>query len=788
MEPVTLLQQLNDSQRAAVEYIDGPSLVIAGAGSGKTRVLTYKIVWLLMNGVKPWEIMALTFTNKAAREMRSRIETLVGESAQYLRMGTFHSIFARLLRSEITALGYDNNFTIYDEADSRSLCKSIVKDLGLDDKIYKPAEVHRRISDAKNKLLRAEDYASNATIQSRDIDSSMPQMSAIYNIYSQRCRTSNAMDFDDLLINTYYLFEQHPEICEKYAMRFRYFLVDEYQDTNYAQQQIMLQLTSQHHNICVVGDDAQSIYAFRGANIDNILEFQHQYAEARLFKLERNYRSTKRIVEAANSLIHKNERQIDKDVYSENADGEKVRVKELASDREEASFISRDIHRLMRSEGLQYSDFAILYRTNSQSRTFEEQFVKDGMPYHIYGGMSFYQRKEIKDITAYLRIVVNPDDEEAFKRIINYPARGIGNTTLQKLIDTAQDRGISLWQVVVEATDGTLTTTLNAATLSRIQNFRLLIEGFMARLHTDDAATLGKDIIRQSGISKDIYSSTDPEYMSKQEHMEEFISSLQEFVENRREEGEPDHLIDFLQEVSLLSDMDRDNEDTAQVTLMTIHSAKGLEFPCVYVVGMEENIFPSPLSTQSKRALEEERRLLYVAITRAERHCTMTYAHMRYRYGKMEFDTPSRFLRDIDRSLLNFEDSSPRSASESMTRPRHSFPSLQANTFSGLSQSRMSPTRGQSTPESRRTAVTPIERSGSKIVRLTQTSSNSGMSFQSAGYNFKVGDRVRHQRFGEGTIKELLEPGDSAKATVDFVYAGTKQLLLKFAKLEKIEG
>ena len=786
MEPVTLLQQLNDSQRAAVEYIDGPSLVIAGAGSGKTRVLTYKIAWLLLNGVKPWEIMALTFTNKAAREMRSRIETLVGESAQYLRMGTFHSIFARLLRSEITALGYDSNFTIYDEADSRSLCKSIVKDLGLDDKIYKPAEVHRRISDAKNRLLRAEDYARDATTQSRDIDSSMPQMSAIYNIYSQRCRTSNAMDFDDLLINTFYLCKEHPEVCEKYATQFRYFLVDEYQDTNYAQQQIMQQLTSQHHNICVVGDDAQSIYAFRGANIDNILEFQHQYAEARLFKLERNYRSTKRIVEAANSLIHKNERQIDKDVYSENADGEKVRVKELASDREEASFISRDIQRLMRSEGLQYSDFAILYRTNSQSRMFEEQFVKDSMPYHIYGGLSFYQRKEIKDITAYLRLVVNPDDEEAFRRIINYPARGIGDTTLQKLLNIARERGISLWQVAVEATDGTLPTPLNSATLTRIHNFRLLIEGFMARLHTDDAATLGKDIIRQSGISKDIYSSTDPEYLSKQEHMEEFVSSMQEFVESRREEGEPDHLTDFLQEVSLLSDMDRAEEGTPQVTLMTIHSAKGLEFPCVYIVGMEENIFPSPLCTQSKRALEEERRLLYVAITRAERHCTMTYAHMRYRYGKMEFDTPSRFLRDIDRSLLDIEGSSPKNTSDRNTRPRQSFPSLRGSTFSGLSQSRMSPTRGQSTPENRRYTVTPQERSSAKMSSLTPIRSTSGRGLQSASYDFKVGDRVRHQRFGEGTITSLTNPGDSAKAMVDFEYAGTKQLLLKFAKLEKI--
>ena len=785
---MTLLEQLNDSQRAAVEYVDGPSLVIAGAGSGKTRVLTYKIAWLLLNGVKPWEIMALTFTNKAAREMRSRIETLVGDSAQYLRMGTFHSIFARLLSSEATALGYDRNFTIYDEADSRSLCKAIVKDLGLDDKIYKPTEVHRRISDAKNRLLRAGDYARNAAIQSRDIDSSMPQMSAIYNIYSQRCRTSNAMDFDDLLLNTYYLFEQHPDICEKYATLYRYFLVDEYQDTNYAQQQIMLKLTSQHHNICVVGDDAQSIYAFRGANIDNILNFQHQYEEARLFKLERNYRSTKRIVEAANSLIHKNERQIDKDVYSENAEGEKVRVAELASDREEASFVSRDIQRLMRSEGLQYSDFAILYRTNSQSRTFEEQFVKDGMPYHIYGGLSFYQRKEIKDITAYLRLVVNPDDEEAFRRVINYPARGIGNTTLQKLIDIAQERGISLWQVAVEATDGTLPTPFNSATLSRIQNFRMLIEGFIARLFTDDAVTLGKDIIRQTGISKDIYSSTDPEYLSKQEHMEEFISSMQEFVESQREEGESGHLTDFLQEVSLLSDMDRDNDDTSQVTLMTIHSAKGLEFPCVYIVGMEENIFPSPMCTQSKRALEEERRLLYVAITRAERRCTMTYANMRYRYGKMEFDTPSRFLRDIDSSLLTLEGGSFRNAAGSMARPRQSYPTTQARPFSRMPESRMSGLRGQASPTFKRSVVTQPERGAGRIVRIPSTNSDSGRSSQPSGYDFKVGDRVRHQRFGEGTVTDMTGAGDSAKAIVDFAYAGTKQLLLKFAKLEKIQG
>ena len=790
MQSADILNQLNDSQRSAVEYIDGPSLVIAGAGSGKTRVLTYKIAYLLLNGVKPWQIMALTFTNKAAREMKERISNLVGDKeAQYLKMGTFHSIFASLLRYEAKAIGYADNFTIYDEADSRSLCKAIIKDLGLDEKIYKPAEVHRRISEAKNRLMLPADYADHAAIRARDKDNAMPEMATLYNIYSQRQKLSNAMDFDDLLLNTYCLFLQHPDLCEKYAQRYSYFLVDEYQDTNYAQQQIIQQLTSVHHNICVVGDDAQSIYGFRGANIDNILNFQRIYPEARLFKLERNYRSTKNIVAAANSLIHKNERQIRKEVFSENASGDKVRVAELSSDREEALFISKDIRRIMRSkEGAAYSDFAILYRTNSQSRTFEEEFMKQNLPYRIYGGMSFYQRKEIKDIIAYLRLVANPDDEEAFKRIINYPARGIGGTTIQKITDTAREMGISLWQVIARATEGGIgdqallaSLNINKGTLSKLLAFRTMIEGFMARLITDDAATLGKDIIRDTGISKDIYSCSDPDYISKQEHLEEFASSLQAFVEDRREEGEPDHLLDFLHEVALLTDRDSDDASDERITLMTIHSAKGLEFPYVYVAGMEENLFPSPMCTQSVRLLEEERRLLYVAITRAEKLCTLTYANSRYRFGKMEYDPPSRFLRDIDPALLTYGDNT---TSASVSRPRNPYPNR--SSF-GLPFSSPRPATG-SFGSPRPATGSPFGKPSPYTATPSSRPAAVGGSAASApGWDFTVGQAVMHHRFGRGVIRELTDKGDSAKAIVDFDNAGTKQLLLKFAKLQQIQ-
>ena len=652
-----LLEALNESQRKAVEYIDGPSLVIAGAGSGKTRVLTYKIAYLLQQGMKPWNILALTFTNKAAKEMRSRIGQLVGEDiARYLYMGTFHSIFSRILRREAEKIGYTSNFTIYDESDSRSLIKSIIREMNLDDKIYKPATVHNRISMAKNHLILADDYAIDRNALQRDRDAKMPAVSAIYSAYAARCRQANAMDFDDLLTQTFVLFREHEEVRRQYAERFQFVLVDEYQDTNSVQQRIVLQLTQEHQHVCVVGDDAQSIYGFRGANIDNILDFQQMYDGTRLFKLEQNYRSTQRIVQAANSLIKKNERQIPKDVYSHNEEGERLVFKPAYSDKEEAIIVCNDIKRIKRTEHCEYSDFAILYRTNSQSRSFEEAFRKENIPYRIYGGLSFYQRKEIKDIIAYFRVVANPDDEEALKRIINYPTRGIGDTTVSKISACAMRNQTSLWNVICNPVHCGL--DVNKGTLTKLQHFRELISSFIEHVEMD-AYELGTEIIKGSGISADLYSDSTPEAVSRQENLEEFLSGMQDFVQGRKEEGREQEvsLTDFLQEVSLLTDLDSEGEEDAhRVTLMTVHSAKGLEFPTVFVVGLEENIFPSPMCTNSKRELEEERRLLYVAITRAERHCILTCAKNRWRYGKMEFDTPSRFLRDIDPKLLKVEE------------------------------------------------------------------------------------------------------------------------------------
>lgn len=726
-----MLSGLNDSQRQAVEYIDGPSLVIAGAGSGKTRVLTCKIAYLISQaGLRPWEIMALTFTNKAAREMKERIATLVGaEEARLLRMGTFHSIFSHILRIEAETLGYTRDFTIYDDADSKSLCRTVIKELQLDEKIYRANDVLKRISAAKNNISYTP--ASPYRIVGYT-DEETRNLSAIYAEYAQRCRKSNAMDFDDLLINTWQLFEKHPDILEKYRTQFKFILVDEYQDTNYIQQQILLQLVNDG-KICVVGDDAQSIYGFRGARIDNILNFQKLFAGTRLFKLEQNYRSTQCIVRAANSLIHKNVKQIDKDVYSRNEEGEKLILRELSSDREEASYVTADIKKKIGS-GMSYDDFAILYRTNAQSRTFEEELRRNGIDFQIYGGMSFYQRKEIKDVVAYLRLIVNPNDEEAFKRIINYPARGIGNTTINRIAADAHVQGISMWEA--------------AAAVPKCAPFRELITSFHERIYTDDAYTIGKEVIRQSGILQDVHSSTEPEYLSKQENLEEFVGSLKEFVDTRQEQGEPTDIVDFLKDVALLTDRDIEQEKPC-VKLMTIHSAKGLEFPCVYIVGLEENIFPSPQSTDSQRKLEEERRLFYVAITRAEKHCIMTYAKMRYRYGKMEFSSPSRFLRDIDRDLIT-TGSPVRSSQKS---PVQGFQGSRVQEFKG------------SRPLTSHHSSLPIGGVG--------------------GGAFNVGDAVVHERFGDGVVTAIEGSGDSQKAIVNFTYSGTKQLLLKFAKLKK---
>ena len=612
------LDELNESQREAVLYNDGPSLVIAGAGSGKTRVLTYKIAHLMNEGYDPWSILALTFTNKVAREMKERIRRQVGDRARYLWMGTFHSIFSRILRIEAEAIGFTSNFTIYDSSDSKSLIKSIIKEMQLDDKTYKPGTVQGRISNAKNHLILPDAYASDASIQQADMEAKMPAIRDIYRRYWERCRQSNAMDFDDLLVHTFFLFKDHPDIRLKYASQFRYVLVDEYQDTNYAQHCIVLQLTRENQKVCVVGDDAQSIYSFRGANIENILKFTQVYKGAKLFKLEQNYRSTQTIVSAANSLIAKNSEQIRKEVFSENSQGEAIGVFQAYSDVEEGEIVANKIVQLRNREHCSCDDFAILYRTNAQSRIFEEALRKRTIPYKIYGGLSFYQRKEIKDVIAYFRLAVNPNDEEAFKRVLNYPARGIGDTTLGKIVATASMYGVSLWAVLCQPL--TFGLNINKGTHTKLQGFRDLIEGFMTDAREKDAYEVGRTIVMQSGIMNDVSQDRTPENLSRQENLEELVNGMHDFCATREEEGnEHVSLTDYLAEVSLLTDQDSDKEEEgAKVTLMTIHSAKGLEFKNVFVVGLEENLFPSSMCGDSQRALEEERRLFYVAITHFE--------------------------------------------------------------------------------------------------------------------------------------------------------------------------
>ena len=842
-----LLNDLNESQRKAVEYIDGPSLVIAGAGSGKTRVLTYKIAYLLQQGVKPWSIMALTFTNKAAREMKERIGKLVGqELAQHLYMGTFHSIFSRILRAEAQHIGFTNNFTIYDESDSRSLIKTIVKEMGLDEKVYKPASVHSRISMAKNNLMSAENYARDKDLYQADQRAKMPRVGDIFITYVQRCQQANAMDFDDLLTLTFKLFQEHEDIRKKYADRFDFLLVDEYQDTNHAQMRIVMQLCKEKERVCAVGDDSQSIYSFRGANIDNILSFQSRFKEARLFKLEQNYRSTQSIVEAANSLIKHNSNQIPKNVYSKNDKGESLIYKPAYSDKEEALIVCREIKRIKRQDDCQYSDFAILYRTNAQSRSFEEEFRKQGIPYRIYGGLSFFQRKEIKDVIAYFRLVANPDDEEAFKRIINYPARGIGNTTVAKIAACALDNHVSFWQVISSPEHYGL--GVNKGTLAKLESFRLMISGFVEKSASMNAFDLGDTIVKESGISADIYKSgsRDPEDLARQENLEELLGGMQSFVEECREEGREQeaYLTDYLQGVALLTDLDsKGDDDEPRVSLMTVHASKGLEFPTVFVVGLEENIFPSAI-VSTLRELEEERRLLYVAITRAEKHCVLTSAKNRFRYGKMEFGNPSRFIKEIDSAFIQEDSEMPHddngfgssgygrggygnggyggrmpwdnhsissqfkpdrkdySDSEDdfrtngrggyRTSGRDDFRSSGRDDFrsSGRDDFRTSGRSGSGL-DSRFKSVRGLEAArrimGSSSSSLGSSSSSSGSAFgsstSSAGSGRLVeGAKIEHQRFGVGTVLKLEGSGENAKATVQFVNSGTKQLLLKFAK------
>lgn len=834
-----LLKDLNEAQRAAVEYIDGPSLVIAGAGSGKTRVLTYKIAYLLSQGMKPWSIMALTFTNKAAREMKERIGKLVGNDlAQHLYMGTFHSIFSRILRAEAEHIGFNNNFTIYDESDSRSLIKAIVKEMGLDDKKYKPAAVHAKISMAKNNLMSAAAYESDAAIFEQNKRAQMPEVGKIFVAYVQRCKQANAMDFDDLLTLTYQLFREHEDIRHKYAARFDYVLVDEYQDTNHVQMSIVMQLCQEKQRVCAVGDDSQSIYSFRGANIDNILNYQRQFQGTRLFKLEQNYRSTQTIVEAANSLIKHNRNQIPKDVFSENAKGEKIQYKPAYSDKEEAVIVAKDVKRIRREDGCQYSDFAILYRTNAQSRSFEEEFRKQGIPYRIYGGLSFYQRKEIKDIIAYFRLVTNPDDEEAIKRIINYPTRGIGATTVLKIADCAHQNQVSFWEVIGAPEQYGL--AVNKGTMNKLETFRLLISSFIDRAQTTDVYELGDAIIKESGISQDIMSGKDADDLARQENLEEFLSGMSAFVEERREEGRFDELFlqDYLQDVALLTDADSDGDkDEPRVSLMTVHAAKGLEFPTVFVVGLEENIFPSPLSAASLRELEEERRLLYVAITRAEKHCILTNAKNRWRYGKMEFDNPSRFIDEIDGKLIDSQDEAGGSLFGSMSdqpewaraqRPRRPWEDAEQPRYSSRYQNSKpvasqfvadpKPSLFDDEPETSRTSGrssvsgrSSLSEGNFKSVRAlnaakrymethsshpasrgtgssaASVSSSAASSAGSSSCGLQEGMKIEHQRFGRGTVLKIEGTGENTKATVEFVHSGTKQLLLKYAKFTVVD-
>lgn len=828
-----ILAQLNEAQREAVEYCDSPQLVIAGAGSGKTRVLTYKIAYLLEHySLKPWNILALTFTNKAAREMKERIAQLVGEErARSLNMGTFHSIFSRILRIEARTIGFSSDFTIYDETDSRTLLKNIIKQMGLDDKTYKPAAVHASISMAKNQLCGPDQYAADGDVLLRDRRRNMPEIYKIFMAYQQRLRQANAMDFDDLLTETYRLLRNNEDVRKKYAQRFAYILVDEYQDTNYAQQQIVELLSKGNPHVCVVGDDYQSIYAFRGANIANILQFSKIYTSAKLFKLERNYRSTKNIVGAANSLMKHNHRQIDKNVYSENAEGPKIVVHETSSDRREASVVCSEIRRLISTEGLRYSDIAILYRTNAQSRTFEEEMRKPdvdmGSHYRIYGGLSFYQRKEIKDIIAYCRLVVNHDDEEAFRRIINYPARGIGNTTVQKIADAAVASQTSMWQVTANPVAYGL--DVNRGAMTKLVNFCSLITSFAQDLQTKDALTLGKEIIQLSGVETDLAQDKTVEGQGRRENVDALLSGMASFVQSQQEEGQGDHtaLSDYLQTVSLMTDTDNDDGSQDKVTLMSIHSAKGLEFNTVFIVGLEENIFPNIMSVDDNASLEEERRLLYVAITRAEKHCHLTWAHTRWRFGKMDSAiVPSRFLREIDARFIEVKKEGgngggfshrPWDDDYEINKPYTGFHAWGDGyqTRSGRMQNSR-PVAGQfmadpkpkiTSPRKPEAAVSPFSDSFEKKLRQSGNWKRISKAITNGGRSMPEGDSastekigtppvgkspvapgniIEHTRFGRGTVVKVEGAGENCKATVDFGQNGVRQLLLKFAPYKVI--
>ncbi|MCH5328348.1 MAG: UvrD-helicase domain-containing protein [Coprobacter sp.] len=776
------LQDLNESQQEAVVYNDGPSLVIAGAGSGKTRVLTYKIAWLLQSGYAPYHILALTFTNKAAREMKERIASLVGMSlASRLWMGTFHSIFLRILRANADRLGFTPNLTIYDTADSKSLIKSIIKEMNLDDKVYKPSSVQAIISSAKNALITPEAYCRNKELLEADEHSKKPLIHEIYRRYRDRSFKAGAMDFDDLLLYTNILFRDCPDVLDRYRQLFRFVLVDEYQDTNFAQHLIVHQLAKVHNRICVVGDDAQSIYSFRGANISNILHFKENYPGCRIFKLERNYRSTRNIVGAANSLIYKNKEQIRKQVYSENAEGSKIDVLNAYSDFEEGYMVTNRISEMKKKSGCSYNDFAILYRTNAQSRIFEETLRKQNIPYRIYGGLSFYQRKEIKDVIAYFRLAVNPYDEEALRRVINYPARGIGDTTLSRIVECGRQHDVPLWRVIAEPLEYAL--PVNNGTLNKIQAFRELIADFVDMAVKESAAETAEAIIRRSGILADVHADRSAENLSRQENLQELLNGIHEFCALRQEEGvQQVSLIDFLSEVSLATDQDEsEGEESDKVTMMTVHASKGLEFKNVFVVGLEEDLFPSAMSKNSEREIEEERRLLYVAITRAEENCTLSYAAARYRNGQSTAMPPSRFLKDIDPAFLHFppEAGPKRSAGESFNR--FSNRTSDWNTCSPPVFFK----REETLSKPRRPEVAPV--ASPRWRRLNPEPGGSSSAAPASVDGLRLGSRIRHERFGMGTVAEISGEGDNCKIGVEFDEVGKKQLLLKFAKFTIIK-
>ena len=772
-------KELNESQLKAVEYNDGPSLVIAGAGSGKTRVLTYKIAHLMeVEGYKPWEILALTFTNKAAAEMKSRIANRVGEeSARYLWMGTFHSLFAKILRREAETLGYTSNFTIYDQGDSRSLVKAIIKEMGLDDKVYKPNAVQARISEAKNVLLKAGMYYNDKAMVEEDMRRRQPAVRDIYQRYANRLKQADAMDFDDLLMQTYYLFENNKEILQRYCERFRFVLVDEYQDTNLAQHEIVWQLTAGHQHICVVGDDSQSIYSFRGARIDNILTFQSRYDSPKLFKLEENYRSTQTIVGAANSLIAHNQRRIPKEVFSNKEQGEPITVFEAAADKEEAGYVTRQLLSIRRRYGLTWSDFAILYRTNAQSRIFEEEFRKNGIDYRIYGGLSFYQRKEIKDIIAYFRVMVNPHDEEAFKRILNYPARGIGDTTLGHVVETASQAGVSLWEVIGAPEQYQL--PVSKATQKKLEGFRAMMEEFRELSRTHDAYDTALDVVIRSGIKADIFSDISDEGRSRQENVQELMDAMHDFVQSAREEGsDAIWLSDFLATVALLTDQDNPHDtDVPRVTLMTVHSAKGLEFNTVFVVGLEEDLFPSNMA-ETDMDVEEERRLFYVALTRAEKRCLLTYAKTRFRYGQLQFGNRSRFLSEIDPCFF-----SGQSVRKSAAQPT----GRASGNHSAYPRPTVSPARNLVNQREQRSTgrwVSLGERSAQTAPSPAPSpSSHASSANATPSSSLRPGVRVEHERFGQGEVVSVEGVNENAKAVISFNNVGTKTLLLKFARL-----